>query len=322
VSLNFSEGRVIREPVGPGNGYWAGAPGAFYEPAEKAWYVTYRLRRPRGVEPDRGGEARIARSTDLINWTDIWSVNKSEYKSASIERSTIHRGPDKIWRYFTSYVDPADGRWCTARLKANDPAEFSAGDVRILFTAKPLGLEGVKDPWITLHHGVYYMFLSIALPTPKTSDKSHATLDIYNTGECVSATGLATSRDLDNWEWQGVIFKPEGAGWDRYCRRINSVISIWGKFAAFYDGSASHEENYEEKTALALSPDLRSWKSLSEDGPVLTSPYASHSLRYIDAQEVGGKVFVFYEYARPDGAHELRLLTKDAAEFLSQLGPA
>src|SRR5438309_10088852 len=114
-------GQVIREPAGSGNGYRAGAPGVFYAADEGAWYLTYRIRRPRGVEPDRGGEARIARSTDLKNWEDIWSVTKDKYNSASIERSAIRKGPDKIWRYFTSYVDPADGRWCIVSIKANDP---------------------------------------------------------------------------------------------------------------------------------------------------------------------------------------------------------
>ena len=46
--------------------------------------------------------------------------------------------------------------------------------------------------------GVYYLFLSIAIPTPKTTDGSHATLDIFNTGECKSGTGLAI--------WVGAIF--------------------------------------------------------------------------------------------------------------------
>src|ERR1019366_8665697 len=254
--MNFTRGKIIREPVGHRNGYWAGAPGAFYEATEKAWYLTYRLRRPRGVPPDRGGEARIARSTDLKNWKDIWSVNKKEYNSASIERGTLHRGADKLWRYFTSYVDPADGRWCVAMLRGTDVARLYTGNVETIFKAQPLRLEGIKDPWIFQHEKVFYMFLSVAVLTPNTTDQSHATLDIYNTGDCISATGLATSSDLDHWAWKGVVFRPEAKGWDRYCRRINSMVEINGEFLAFYDGSASHEENYEEKTGIAISPNL------------------------------------------------------------------
>src|SRR5437016_1338590 len=91
--------RIIREPGGFENGYWSGAPGAFYEPGEKAWYLTYRIRRPRGVAPERGGEARIARSTDLEKWEDIWSVTKDKFESASIERCALRKGADGLWRY-------------------------------------------------------------------------------------------------------------------------------------------------------------------------------------------------------------------------------
>ncbi len=303
----FAAGRVIREPVGFANGYWAGAPGVFYAADERAWYLTYRIRRPRGIEPDRGGEARIARSTDLTHWEDVWSVTKDKFASASIERCALRKGADGMWRYFVSYVDPADGRWCVSVLKAGAPQDLDPAKAKPLFKAAPLGLEGIKDPWILEHQGAFQMFLSVAVPTPRTGAQSHATLDIFNTGECVSATGLATSTDLEDWQWQGVVFAPGACGWDRYCRRINSVVPLGGKFLAFYDGSAGHQENYEEKTGLATSPDLRHWQSLTPDGPRFTSPHESGSLRYLDAQVMGQEACLFYEFARPDGAHDLRL---------------
>ena len=154
------------------------------------------------------------------------------------------------------------------------------------------------------------------LPTAKTDGKSHATYDIYNTGECVSATGLATSRDLDHWEWQGVVLQPERHGWDKYCRRLNSFVKWEGRYHGFYDGSASHKENYEEKTGLASSADLRAWAVQTPDGPALTSPHTSHSLRYLDAQLVGDKVYLYYETARDDDAHELRVFIAEAAAAL------
>jgi hypothetical protein len=67
------------------------------------------------------------------------------------------------------------------------------------------------------------MLLSIATPTASTTPWSHQTHDIYNTGHCLSATGLATSPDLDTWSYQGVVFQP-GTGWDCYCRRINCLV--------------------------------------------------------------------------------------------------
>ena len=314
----LANGQVIREPAGRGAGYWVGCPGAYYDPTERAWYLTYRLRRPRGVAPDRGGEVRIARSTDLVRWDDILTITKDRYDSASIERSCLHRGPDGLWRYFTSYVHPSDGRWCTAVLTARTVAQLDPAKREVIFTGPPLSLEGVKDPWILERDGIYHLYLSIATPTPRTADGSHATLDIFNTGECKSATGLATSRDLDHWEWQGVVLAPGATGWDCYCRRLNSIAPLssdagGARYLAFYDGSASHLENYEEKCALAVSRDLRRWATRSPGGPAFTSPHASASLRYLDAKFANGAWHLFYELARPDGSHDLRMVTCAAA---------
>jgi hypothetical protein len=306
---------IVREPMGVGQGHWAGAPGAFYAREEKAWYLTYRIRRPRGVAPDRGGEARIARSTDMRHFEDVWSVTKRAYDSVSIERSAIRQGPDGAWRYFTSFVDPADGRWCVTVLKGSAPHLLDASETRRLFTAATLGLEGVKDPWIFEERGIHYMMLSVATPTPRTRAESHATLDIFNTGECLSATGLARSRDLDSWEWLGIVFAPSIAGWDAYCRRINSIVRHQGQYIAFYDGSASHAENYEEKTGLAASSDLREWNTLTAGGPALTSPHASGSLRYLDAIATDDGAWAFYEFARADGAHDLRVARMDVDQL-------
>lgn len=319
VQQLLAEGQIVREPPGNEPGYWAGAPGAFYAADEKALYLTYRLRRPRGVAPDRGGEARIAKSVDLKNYADVWSVTKDQFGTASIERCAVLKGKDGQWRYFASFVDPEDGRWCVSVIKAPEIAGLDPTKFRRLFTARRMGLEGVKDPWIMETDGLYYMLLSVALRTPQTSPASHGTLDIFNTGECLSATSYAISEDLDHWEWKGVIFSPNPQGWDAYCRRINSVLYHDGNYLAFYDGSASHKENYEEKTGLAVSSDLKNWSSLSPQSPALASPAGSGSLRYLDAQLIDGALCLFYEIARADGAHELRCLRQTPDDFLAAL---
>ena len=125
--------------------------------------------------------------------------------------------------------------------------------------------------------------------------------------DCVSATALARSHDLESWEWLGIVFAPSAPGWDVYCRRINSIIRYEEKYIAFYDGSASHLENYEEKTGLAVSSDVRSWETLTAGGPVLTSEHATGSLRYLDAVTTEEGIWAFFECARADGAHDLRV---------------
>ena len=135
----LSSGQIISEPVGFENGYWAGAPAVFFCVEESAWYLTYRIRRPRGVAPDRGGEARIARSSDLEQWDDVWAVTKDQFGSASIERTALRKGRDGQWRYFVSYVDPADGRWCVSVLKAASIEKLNPAMAQPLLRPRRLG---------------------------------------------------------------------------------------------------------------------------------------------------------------------------------------
>jgi hypothetical protein len=47
---------------------------------------------------------------------------------------------------------------------------------------------------------------------------------------------------------------------------------------------------------------------LTTDGPQLRSPHASGSLRYVTAlRGAAGEIFPYYEYARVDCAHDLRV---------------
>jgi len=305
----LAEGHIIRKPPGSGKGYWAGAPGVYFDKADGLFYLSYRLRRPRGITPDRGAETRIAISKDGITFDDIWSLKKDSIQTPSIERCLPYRNPhDGQWQLFLSHVDPTDRRWCISVLKARSIEQFDPKMIRRLFSASELGLEGIKDPWIFEYDGMFYMLVSVAIPTSETSEQSHATYDIFNTGQCLSATGLATSPDLEDWKWEGVVFKPSDTGWDSYCRRINSVIFQEGKFWGFYDGGKSYRENYEEKTGIASSWDMKNWQCLSNDAPVLVSPHSSNSLRYLDVHIIDNRAYLYYELARPDGAHELRAI--------------
>lgn len=301
-------GAVIREPVGSGAGYWAGAPGAFYDETDSTFYLTYRIRRPRSVAPDRGGESRIAKSADGVHFEDICAFTKDQYGSPSIERSAIIRGDDAIWRYFTSYVDPADNRWCVSVLRGSGLSALSPEAAESVFKARDLQLEGVKDPWLMKSNGKHYMFLSVAVPVPDTTAQSHANADIYNTGECRSQTGLAVSDDLDSWEWLGIVLPTPDQGWDSYCRRITSVLRLDDRFLAFYDGVAGREQNYEERTALAESTDLRIWYPLTPSDPLFAGIPGTGSVRYVDALCAGDHVYLYYEISRPDRAHDLRVL--------------
>ncbi|MDY7009694.1 MAG: hypothetical protein SVV80_02945 [Planctomycetota bacterium] len=308
----LTEGQIIREPDGHRKGCWIGAPAFFYDRADRVFYLSYRLRRPRGVKPDRGAEVRIARSSDGVQFEDIVTIKKDTLATTSIERCPLYRGPDGQWRFFLAYVDPADKRWCISVLKAPSVEQLNPKQARRIFSGQEMNLEGIKDPWIFEHDGLFYMIVSVALATADTSGQSHATFDIYNTGQCLSATGLAASSDLEQWQWRGVVFEPSSSGWDCYCRRIDSVVAFGGRFFGFYDGLAGYRDNYEEKTGLAVSSNMKDWRCLTPDGPVLTSPHGSGALRYVDAQIIGEQAYLYYELARPDEAHDLRAVITDA----------
>ena len=210
-----------------------------------------------------------------------------------------------------SYVDPADQRWRTDVIEADSPAQFDIANRQKVFTAADLNVEGVKDPYCFTFEGKTYLLLSYAPGNPNANeaDKSemHATSDIYNTAHTKSSSGLAVSKDGITFEWLGDVFAPSESGWDCHAARLGSILFRPPVFIGFYDGGPTHLENYEEKTGIAVSSDLKTWHRVSVDGPAITSPHGTGSLRYMDPLEMPGETRYYYEYARADGAHEIRL---------------
>jgi len=302
------QGTVVRAPELAEPGYWAGCPGVLHD-GERFW-MTYRERRPRGVAPERGWRCAVAVSEDGTSFSDVWSVHKDELGSSSMERFALTRTGDGGLRLYLSYVDPADNRW---RIDAVDAAEPSALDVRerrSVLTAASTGTEGVKDPYVLQAGPVTYLFASYAAARPGLAADAHETADIYNVGATTHPTGLATSTDGTTFAWHGEVLGV-GGGWNRYQARLNSVVPVGGLFVGFFDGSASHEENYEERCGLAVSADLFSWRRLSDAAPWVVTAEGTGSVRYVDAVVVDGSWWVYYELSRPDGAHELRVLRAD-----------
>jgi hypothetical protein len=302
------QGTVIRPPPGKGPGWWAGAPGVYYDAPNEVFYLLYRLRRPRGLSHDRGAEVRIARSSDGIHFDDVWAGFKEQLRSASIERCALTRDRSGKWLLYVSHVSPADQRWRIDLVEASRPEAFDLVHARPALTAEDVGAEGVKDPFVFQVGGLYHMIVSYAIaegqPTPQ---QLHHSADAYNTGLIKSATGLAVSDDGRYWQWEGGVFLPRKHGWDRYCSRIGTLWHEPPVWLAYYDGSADVSENYEERCGLAYSLDLRAWHRVSFLAPLLTSPHATGSLRYVDVISLPHGLFFYYEMARADGGHELRV---------------
>lgn len=318
--FNPADGTVVRSPLQSGAGWWAGAPGATFDPISNTFYLVYRQRQPR--ELGRGVECRIAASDNGMTFSDIWALPKTSFDALSLERCSLLRGLDGLWRLYLSYVSPEDNQWRIGMIEAEEPDRFDVSTMTTIFTAAAAGVEGVKDPNVFLIGRMYYMLVSYATREPglkqEEQQRKHATGDIYNTGLTRSRTAAAISGDGRRFRWLGDIsplpgnsalageVSEEGASWDAYCRRTGALLPIpGGGYLAFYDGSASVAENYEEKTGLAITFDLRTYHSLSPEGPVLVSPDGSGSLRYVDVLPVGHELFFYYELCRADGSHEL-----------------
>jgi len=300
------DGVTVFDPPGDVSGYWIGAPSIIYDDEKGKFFLYYRRRKPR--ELGRGYECGIAESTDGINFKQIWASSKDSFGSISVERSALVKTLEGKYRLYIGYVAPEDNRWKIDMIEADSPYEFNPDTKKLILAPENCGVEAVKDPYIIIMGGLYYMLMSYA-PTPnKGSDKSfHATADIFNTGKTSSNTGLALSSDGVNWKWIGDVMSPSKNGWNAYATRISCVLYNPPIFNVFYDGGATVGENYEEKTGLAVTFDLMHYHDVSDQSPILVSPHASGSLRYMDAIRLGSYIYYYYEYVRPDGSHELRM---------------
>jgi hypothetical protein len=291
-------GRPIVAPPCAGPGCWAGAPGAYRDGRDT--YLVYRMRRP---QPGRGYELRIAASHDGLRYETVLSVSKERLDAESIERCALVR-VGQIWRLYASFVRRRDRRWCIGLVEARAVDAFEPAEVAIVLDPVDLGLAAVKDPWLRRDRGRWLMFVSCGtLPAPQDT-ALHSTGDALSTGRTLSVSGIATSVDGRRWTWEGPTLWPSASGWDAFTTRLTTAVPDSDGWLGLYDGSASLAENYEERCGLARSHDLRSWERVSIDGPSIGTARGPGGVRYVDITAVGD---VFYEYTRPDGAHELRV---------------
>jgi hypothetical protein len=97
--------------------------------------------------------------------------------------------------------------------------------------------------------------------------------------------------------------------------RITSVVLDGRNAIALYDGRATAEENWEERTGVAVGalgrapdgqPQFGAF-SARGNGPVAQSRHRDGGLRYVAVAELsGGKRRLYYEAACGAGSHELR----------------
>jgi hypothetical protein len=111
------------------------------------------------------------------------------------------------------------------------------------------------------------------------------------------SSAYATSDDGWTWEWHGTILAGRPGASDARGARLTSVLPD-GRAA--YDGRATAEENWFERTGLARSSTPRGVFTPVQDSPVA-------DVRYLDVLPLpGGGSRIYYEARLPDERHELR----------------
>ena len=109
------------------------------------------------------------------------------------------------------------------------------------------------------------------------------------------STAHATSADGLAWLWHGTVLQGRSGEWDGRGARVTAVLAD-GR--ASYDGRATKEENFSERTGLARP---------SGGGALAASGAPVSDARYLDVLELpGGGHRLYYEAPLPDGSHELR----------------
>jgi hypothetical protein len=282
---------VVPEDLRPGG--WAGGPSALL--VDGVWWLAYRLRRP--VGEGRGYANVIARSDDGVRFEQVVRIARDDFGAESLERPALVHTPEGRWRLYVSCATPGTKHWRVDLLEAGSVEEL--GEARGETVLPGSASAAVKDPVVRWDGACWHLWASVhPLDDPDATDRM--------------TTEHATSPDGRRWTWHGTALAGTPGTWDARGVRFATVLlgpggphdpATW----ALYDGRATAEENWEERTGLARATGGDGRFAADADGPLLASPHAPSGLRYADAVPLpDGTTRWFYEATRPDGAHELR----------------
>jgi hypothetical protein len=270
---------VVAVPApGAGRGYWAGSPSAALA-EDGTFVVAYRVR-----TGERGrGSTVVARSEDGERFTTVATLDQARFGAQSMERPALVRTDERRWRLYVCSASPAPSKhWWIDVLEADDPAEFATAEARTVFPGDDR--TGVKDPLVQRMNGGWQAWICChPLDEPDEEDRM--------------TTAYATSEDGLDWEWHGTVLTPRPGTWDARGARVTVVLPD-GRAA--YDGRATKEENWFERTGLARRTEqLGGLEQIGNE--------AVADVRYLDVVALPeGGYRIYYEARLPDESHELR----------------
>ena len=268
---------VVAVPApGVGPGYWAGASCAVAD-GNGGFVIGYRVRNGHdGID-----QTVIARSPDGERFTTVATLDQGRFGAQWMERPAVVRTPEGRWRLFVCCGTPESKYWWIEVLEADDPAGFEAAEARPAFPGDER--TAVKDPIVKLRGGQWHAWICChPLDVPGAEDRM--------------SSAYATSDDGWTWDWHGTVLTGRPDRWDARGARLTTVLPD-GRAA--YDGRASAEENWFERTGLAV-PTAGGRFVQVEDSPVI-------DVRYLDALPLDdGGYRIWYEARSAHERHELR----------------
>jgi len=269
---------VVAVPApGSGVGEWVGAPSAALD-VDGSFVVAYRVRQ----SATRGAATVVARSPDGETLTPVATLDKDRFGAMSLERPALVRTPEGRWRIYVCCATPGNKHWWIDALEADDPAGLAAAKARTVFAGSDL--VGVKDP-VVRRTGTGWQAWICCHPLDVADEEDRMT------------TAYATSADGLDWTWHGTALAPRPGTWDARGARVTNVLADG---LVTYDGRATKEENFSERTGLARVDGHPGRLVADNDGPV-------SDVRYLDIVPLpGGGHRLYYESPLPDGSHELR----------------
>ena len=201
----------------------------------------------------------------------VVELDKDRFGAESLERPALVR-LDGGWRLYLSCATPGSKHWWICALDAPSLDRLADAEPRTVFPGD--AATGVKDPVIRRREDGWHAWICChPLEQPGEEDR-------MSTAHATSADGLA-------WTWRGTVLRGRSGSWDARGARVTAVLAD-GRLA--YDGRATKEENFSERTGLGEA----------RDAPVSEA-------RYLDVLPLpGGAHRLYYEAPLPDGSHELR----------------
>lgn len=270
-----------------GEGYWVGAPSAVE--SDGYIYLAYRLRHP--VELGRGQGVAIAKSRNGIDFESVDLIPKEAMDAESLERPTLVRVDDDVWRLYLSCATIGTKHWRVEMIEARRPEDFDPANRRLVLPGSKKW--AVKDTVIQKNNSKWELWATF-----------HP-LDIRNEEDRMYSR-YATSGDGLTWRWApGFTLAPRSGKWDSRGERLSAIHRAKDFVLGFYDGRASAAENYEERTGVAVGMRPGRLQAVG-DTPFAESP-THRALRYFDLLPLkDGSYRTYYEIATEDDSHELR----------------